>query len=149
MWQVKYHHSNTLPQYFWTFPSLYKLQNERNENLFQMTAQRMKVFCEFRNHIYIPSTSALRPLMEAGRKRIRNGERKTLRNIIHTMWGWEFQQKGWVVFFLIFLPPGTASNSVNSWGNLAKSGSCKKICSTRAWSKVIVLSFPRNRDNYK
>lgn len=42
-------------------------------------------------------------------------------------------------------PSGTASNSVSSWGNVASSGSCKRSCSTRAWSKVNVLSFPLSR----
>lgn len=49
---------------------------------------------------------------------------------------------------LISLPPGTVSNSVNSWKNVAKLGSCNMICSTRACSKVNFFSFPRSCVSY-
>lgn len=50
---------------------------------------------------------------------------------------------------LISLPPGTVSNSVNSWKNVAKWGSCNMICSTRACSKVNFFSFPRSCKSYR
>lgn len=49
---------------------------------------------------------------------------------------------------LISLPPGTLSNSVNSWKKVAKQGSCNMICSTRACSKVNFFSFPRSCKSY-
>lgn len=144
---VIYSHGNLLPQYFELLPLFTNYKISAMKTCFEWLHNVWKSFCEFKKRIYIPSTSARRPLMEAGKEqngRLEGGKQMLIK-IMHIMWRWGLLQKG----FFILLPPGTASNSVNSWENLAKSGSCKKICSTRAWSKVIFFSLPRSSDNYK